>query len=55
MTGPGRYERFRFLLRRLYDLRLGVDYHPESMTGESADWVLKIVKDLIETIRTKMR
>jgi uncharacterized protein (UPF0332 family) len=50
MTGPGLYERFRFPLRRLYDLRLRVDYHAESMTLEIADWALAMTQELIITI-----
>lgn len=50
MIGPGLYERFRFPLRRLYDLRLRVDYHAESMTREIADWALEMTQDLILTI-----
>lgn len=50
MTGPGLYERFRFPLRRLYDLRLRVDYHVEPMTVEIADWALEITQELITTI-----
>src|SRR5262245_50823975 len=37
LTGPGLYEHFRFPLRRLYDLRLRVDYHAESMSRQTAD------------------
>lgn len=37
-TGPGLYEHFRFSLRRLYDMRLSVDYHAESMDSQAADW-----------------
>lgn len=55
LTGPGLYERFRFPLRRLYDLRLGVDYHAESLPKETADWALEIVRDLIEVVRAKGR
>lgn len=50
--GPGLYERFRFPLRRLYDLRLRVDYHVEPMTLEIADWALEITQELIKTIGT---
>jgi uncharacterized protein (UPF0332 family) len=50
MTGPGLYERFRFPLRRLYDLRLRVDYHVEPMTLEIADWALEMTQELIQTI-----
>ena len=50
LTGPGLYERFRFPLRRLYDLRLRVDYHVEPMTLEIADWALEITQDLITTV-----
>lgn len=50
IIGPGLYERFRFPLRRLYDLRLRVDYHAESMPRESADWALEITQELIMTI-----
>ena len=55
MTGPGLYERFRLPLRRLYGLRLAVDYRVESVTGETADWALEVVRDLIATIRAKAR
>jgi uncharacterized protein (UPF0332 family) len=55
MTGPGRYERFRFPLRSLYRLRLGVDYHIESVTQETADWALGVVKDLIDAVSAKVR
>ena len=51
--GPGLHERFRFPLRRLYDLRLGVDYHAEPMTQETVDWALELVQALIETIKEK--
>jgi uncharacterized protein (UPF0332 family) len=53
--GPGLYERFRFPLRRLYDIRLGVDYRIESVTNETADWALEVVRDLLATISTKVR
>jgi hypothetical protein len=55
MTGPGLYERSRLPLRRLYGLRLAVDYRVESMTRETADWTLEVVQDLIVTIRAKAR
>ncbi len=55
MTGPGRYERFRFPIRRLYGLRLGVDYRVDSMTQDTAEWAVGIVHDLIETIRAQAR
>lgn len=55
MTGPGLYERLRFPLRRLYSLRLGVDYRVESVTRETADWALEVTQDLIATIRAKVR
>ena len=44
------YERFRFPLRRLYNLRLRVDYHVEPITLEIADWALELTQDLIQTI-----
>jgi uncharacterized protein (UPF0332 family) len=50
LTGPGLYERFRFPLRRLYDLRLRVDYHVEPMTLEVADWALQITQELVTII-----
>jgi hypothetical protein len=55
MTGPGLYERVRFPLRRLYDLRLRVDYHIEPMTHETADWALEITQNLLTTIGHKTR
>lgn len=55
MAGLGRYERFRFPLRRLYGLRLGVDYRVELMTRDTAEWAVGIVQELIETIRAQMR
>ena len=55
LTGPGLYERFRFPLRRLYGLRLDVDYHIESISRETGDWALGVVKELLATIRTKVR
>jgi len=55
LTGPGLYERFRFPLRRLYDLRLRVDYHIEPMTRELADWALEITQNLLMTIGHKTR
>jgi uncharacterized protein (UPF0332 family) len=55
MTGPGLYERFRFPLRRLYDLRLDVDYHVEAVNRETADWALEMVQELLTAIRTKVR
>jgi len=55
LTGPGLYERFRFPLRRLYGLRLAVDYHIEFVSRETGDWAVGVVKDLLATIRTKMR
>ena len=54
-TEPGLYERFRFPLRRLYDMRLGVDYHAEAMDSQTADWALKIVQDLIDAIGEKVQ
>jgi uncharacterized protein (UPF0332 family) len=55
MSGPGLYERFRFPLRRLYDLRLRVDYHSETMTQEMADWALEITQDILTTISNHAR
>ena len=55
MTGPGLYERFRFSLRRLYDLRLDVDYHVEAVGRETAERALEVVKDLLATIRATVR
>src|SRR5437868_15521518 len=55
MTGPGLYERFRFPLRRLYGLRLEVDYYVESVSRETADWALEVVEELLATIRAKVR
>ena len=55
MTGPGLYERFRFPLRRLYDLRLDVDYYVGSVSRETAAWALEVVKELRATIRAKVR
>ena len=55
LTGPGRYERFRFPLRRLYGLRLDVDYHAETMYRETADWALEVLQDLVTTISVKVR
>lgn len=55
MTGPGLYERFRFPLRRLYDLRLRVDYHIESMSPAMAAWALEITQELITTIGNTAR
>jgi uncharacterized protein (UPF0332 family) len=55
LTGPGLYERFRFPLRRLYGLRLAVDYHIESVSTETGDWAVGVVKDLLATIRAKVR
>ena len=51
MTGPGLYEPLRLPLRRLYGLRLGVDYRIEPVTRETADWALAVTQDLIATIR----
>ena len=55
LTGPWLYERCRFPLRRLYGLRLDVDYHSESLSRETGDWALGVVKDLLATIHTKVR
>jgi hypothetical protein len=55
ITSPGLHERFRFPLRRLYDLRLDVDYHVEAVSKETADWALEVVQDLLATIRAKVR
>ncbi len=55
ITGPGLHERFRFPLRRLYDLRLDVDDHVEAVRKETADWALEVVQDLLATIRAKVR
>ena len=55
MTGPGLYEPLRSPLRRLYGLRLGVDYRIEPVTRETAEWALEVTQDLIATIRAKVR
>jgi uncharacterized protein (UPF0332 family) len=55
LTGPGLYKRFRFPLRKIYDLRLDVDYHAEPMSRESADWAIEVVRDLIATVSTRVR
>ena len=54
MTGPGLYERFRFPLRRLYDLRLDVDYHVKLITSETADWAMGVVEDLIDAVTARV-
>lgn len=33
VRGPGVFERYRFSLRRLYDLRLGADYRLDNITN----------------------
>ncbi len=55
MTGQGLHERFRFPLRRLYDLRLRADYRGEPLKREMADWALAIVQDLVEAVRARER
>jgi len=34
---------------------MGVDYHAESMPKETVDWVLEVVRDLIDVVRAKVR
>ena len=39
--GPGVFERQRFALRRLYDLRLGADYRLDDITRREAQWAVE--------------
>ncbi|MBI3304322.1 MAG: HEPN domain-containing protein [Deltaproteobacteria bacterium] len=45
--GPGVFERQRFALRRLYDLRLGADYRLDDITRREAQWAIEIAQEII--------
>ena len=55
LTGPGLYERFRFPLRRplWFAVRRGLPCR--ILSRETGDWALGVVKELLATIRTKVR
>ncbi len=46
-SGPGLFERQRFSLRRLYDLRLGADYRVDDVTQREAQWAVQVAQDVI--------
>lgn len=45
--GPGLFERQRFPLRRLYDLRLGADYRIDDVSRREAQWAVQVAQDVI--------
>jgi hypothetical protein len=44
---PGLFERQRFSLRRLYDLRLGADYRLDPIGQKEARWAIQVAQDVI--------
>ena len=44
---PGLFERQRFSLRRLYDLRLGADYRLDPIAQKEAQWAIQVAQDVI--------
>ena len=53
MKGPGVFERYRFALRRLYDLRLGADYRLDDITRREAQWALDTTQEIIALAEQK--
>jgi hypothetical protein len=51
--GLGVFERQRFALRRLYDLRLGADYRLDDITQREGQWALEITQEIIALAEQK--
>ena len=51
--GPGLFERQRFALRRLYDLRLGADYRLDEITQREAQWAVDAAHEIIVLVERK--
>lgn len=51
--GPGVFERQRFALRRLYDLRLGADYRLDEVTQREAQWAVDATQEIIILVERK--
>jgi uncharacterized protein (UPF0332 family) len=45
--GPGVFERQRFALRRLYDLRLGAGYRLDDITQREAQWAIETTQEIL--------
>jgi uncharacterized protein (UPF0332 family) len=53
IKGPGVFERQRFALRRLYDLRLGADYRLDDITQREAHWAVETTQEIIALAERK--
>ncbi len=53
VKGPGVFERHRFALRRLYDLRLGADYRLDDITQREARWAIETGQEIITLAEQK--
>jgi hypothetical protein len=53
IKGPGVFERQRFALRRLYDLRLGADYRLDDLTQREAQWAVETTQEIIALAEQK--
>jgi hypothetical protein len=53
VRGPGVFERYRFPLRRLYDLRLGADYRLDNASQDEAQWAVQITQEVIALAEQK--
>lgn len=53
IKGPGVFERQRFSLRRLYDLRLGADYRLDDISQTEARWAVQIAQEVIALAERK--
>jgi len=49
--GPGLFEKYRFSLHRLYDLRLGADYRLDDIKEREAIWAIETTKEIMQTIK----
>jgi uncharacterized protein (UPF0332 family) len=49
--GPGLFEKYRFPLHRLYDLRLGADYRLDDIKEREAIWAIETTKEIMQTIK----
>jgi len=53
IKGPGVFERQRFALRRLYDLRLGADYRLDDSTQREAQWAIETTQEILALAERK--
>jgi uncharacterized protein (UPF0332 family) len=53
IRGPGVFERYRFPLRRLYDLRLGADYRLDNISQDEAQWAVQITQEIVALAEPK--